>query len=99
MDSSQTAKVVTVSQDTAIINESAQSQQNTGLTPIDNATSLTINPKAEEGNLGAKAYLLYNDNMEKAGQQIQILKQKNSLQGETLEKEIKDVNKNKNNKD
>ncbi len=62
------------------------------------AAALTINPKTEEGNLGLGKAYLYNDDILKAKQQIRILKEKNSLLGETLEREIKAANKKKGDK-
>ena len=59
------------------------------------AAALAIDPRSEDGNFGLGKAYLYNDNILKAKQQIQILKQKNSLLGLTLEEEIQAAKKGK----
>ena len=56
------------------------------------AAALTINSELEESTFGLEKAYLYNDNILKAKQQIEVLKQKNSSLGSTLEEEIQAAN-------
>ncbi len=56
------------------------------------AAALAIDPRSEDGNFGLGKAYLYSDNILKAKQQIEILKQRSSILGITLEEEIKAAN-------